>query len=117
VGQSKKFAALSPIDATAELSFESDVLSLCPNEKDDPNHDSSHDVDYGAAATLHSQKSSESESSDDLSNRKARLKKHARVERRLLRTAKKPAIHKASSALIPLSRDIKKPVWRFNRKK
>ena len=60
---------------------------------------------------------SESPKSDNTWNRKekkARQKKRARAESRLLRTAKKPAVHKPSTSLIPLSRAIDKPVWQFS---
>jgi hypothetical protein len=72
----------------------------------------------------HSQQTSESQESDSKSDdtwtrkeKKARDKKRARAERRLLRSAKKPAIHKPASALIPLSQAIDEPVWEFSRKR
>ncbi|KAL3798196.1 hypothetical protein HJC23_005757 [Cyclotella cryptica] len=164
-GRSKKFASLSPVDATNEqfdcigqrvakdldgvkcygtitdydgkespeiwkVKFDDGHTISCNHEdltealmhykiheKKDPNRVSSNDIDYGAAAALDSHQSSESQTSDDVSNKKTREKKRARVEKRLLRSAKKPSVHKPSSALIPLSKDIEKPVWRYSSRK
>jgi hypothetical protein len=92
------------------------------HEKDDPNNKSPVDsVALAASTDYYHEQTSDSQHSDDKSDdtwtkkeKKAREKKRARVERRLLRTAKKPAIHKASTALIPLSQAIYEPVWEFS---
>lgn len=55
-----------------------------------------------------------SDNSGTIEEKKARDKKRARTERRLLRTTKKPAIHKPSLALVPLSQVIDEPTWKFS---
>ena len=96
------------------------ILHYEANETNDP---SKMDLHF-ASADHYSQQSSECQGSETKSDdtwsrreRKARDKKRVRAERRLLRTAKRPAVHKPSSTLIPLSQAIDEPVWEFSKKR
>jgi hypothetical protein len=93
------------------------------HEKDDPNNNSNaiynaatppDDIYSAGAPSFDEQSQQPSEESDDQSTRKARDKKRRRNERRLQRTAKRPAIHRPSAALIPLSQVMDRPVWQFS---
>ena len=94
------------------------IMHYKVHEKNDPKNENLDD-DFGEidSSSWQSSESQESDRSDDTwakKEKRAREKKRARAERRLLRTARKPAIHKPSTALIPLSQAMDEPVWKFS---
>ena len=94
------------------------IMHYKVHEKSDPrNENLAEDINETKPSSWQSSESHESDRSDDAwaeKEKRALEKKRARAERRLLRTARKPAIHKPSTALIPLSQAMDEPVWKFS---
>ena len=114
VGQSKRFG-VSP--APSIFPSLEPLFSQSNNEQDQ--HTLADNIDYGATDCFENDPQqnqwNEEEEEEDRPRKRSRSKKEKRkIRKKLMATTKRPAVHKPSSSLRPLSQMMEEPVWQSN---